>query len=257
MDFGLNLYSIRTLIQENQYLPTVLKLKKLGFQYIQFSGAPFNWLLLQKTQEETGLKIVLTHVPMDDILHNTQALIDKHLKLGCTNIGLGMMPLDIIKDESKCLETLQALNDAGKIFANQGCKLFYHFHHFEFLKLSNGNTIIDYMIENCPYINFTADTYWIQYGGGDIFDYLRRMTGRIECIHLKDYQIVVNKEGKLVPQFAPLGQGNLNIRKIVEAAKAYGVKYFLIEQDNAVDYENPLDPIQTSVEYINKHLHNL
>ena len=250
MRFGLNLFSIRSLIKEDQYLETTLKLKQMGYEYVQYSGAPFNATLIKNVQEKTGLKVVLTHVPMLDILENTQRLIDEHNAFGCKNIGLGMMPLDIIKDEKKCLETIDKLNEAGKYMTSQGSKLFYHFHHFEFLKLSNGQMIIDYMIDNCPYINFTADTYWIQFGGVDVNEYLMKMKGRIECIHLKDYRIIVNNNGELIPAFAPLGSGNLNISKIIETAKEAGCQYFLVEQDDAVNYPDPLEQIKTSIDYL-------
>ena len=158
MEWGVNLYSVRNLISnENGYIETCKKIKEMGASYIQHSGAPFDIKILKREIEEVGLPIVLTHVPMDRILNDTDNLMSEHEEIGCHNIGLGMMPLDIIKNEEECLKTINRLNEVGKKMREKGFKLFYHFHHFEFLKLSTGERIIDYMIKNCEYINFTAD----------------------------------------------------------------------------------------------------
>lgn len=246
MQIGVNLFSIRNLISTpEQCEQTFDTLKDMGVTYVQYSGGPYDVALLQKCAKI--LPIVLTHVPMDRILNEPQQLCEEHKSFGCTNIGLGMMPLDIIKDEQKCKETIAALNESGKVMQQNGCKLFYHFHHFEFYKFSDGTRIVDYIIDNCPYVNFTADTYWIQYGGASVTEYLGKMDGRIECVHLKDYKIVVNDKGEFAPIFAPLSEGNQNYADIVPVARKCGAKYFLIEQDNAAKTENPMGQIEISV----------
>ena len=253
MKSGVNLYSIRNLIStEEGYINTCQMLKKMGCAYIQHSGAPFDVKVLKREIKEVGLPIVLTHVPMDRILNDTDALMAEHKEIDCYNIGLGMMPLDIIKDENKCLETIKKLDEVGRKMKENGFKFFYHFHHFEFMKMSSSERIIDYMINNCKYINFTADTYWIQYGGGDICEYLRKMSGRIECIHIKDYKIEENSNGELAPNFAAISEGNTNFKPIIEEAKKSGVKYFLIEQDNAAKFNDPLQQIKISLDEVNK-----
>lgn len=251
MEAGLNLFSIRGLIgSEKGFLDTCEKLREMGYSFLQYSGAEFIPERIAKEQRDVGLPVVLTHVPMDRILNDTHRLMEEHALVGCRNIGLGMMPLYIIRDEKKCLETITRLDRAGRTMAENGFRFFYHFHHFEFAKLSDGQRIIDFMIDCCPYINFTADTYWIQYGGGNIEQYLDKMSGRIECIHLKDYAVRINEKGEFVPVFAPVGSGNLNFAPIIAQAKASGVKYFLVEQDNANAFANPLGQVRMSIETI-------
>ena len=250
MQVGLNLYSIRSFIKEtNDFVKTCAKLKEMGYAFVQYSGAPFDSDKINLMQKQVGLPVVLTHVPMDRILNDTANLMEEHGKIGCKNIGLGMMPVATILDEQKCLQTIKLLDEAGKTMEQNGFKFFYHFHQFEFCKLSCGMRIIDYMLENCPHINFTADTYWMQFGGVDVTEYLKKMQGRIDCIHLKDYQIVYQNE-KFVPRFAPLGKGNLNLNEIVKTAKQSGTKYFLVEQDDAIDYDDPLNQVKQSVTYV-------
>lgn len=246
MEIGVNLFSIRNLISTPEDCEKTFKtLKNLGVSYVQYSGGPYNEELLRKCSKI--LPVVLTHVPMDRILQEPERLCEEHKTFGCKNIGLGMMPVETIKDEEKCKKTIALLNESGKIMRENGCKLFYHFHHFEFYKFSDGTRIVDYIIENCPYVNFTADTYWIQYGGSSVLEYLAKMKGRIECVHLKDYKIEINEKGDFAPIFAPLSKGNQNYGDIVKVAKENGAKYFLIEQDNAAKTENPMGQIEISV----------
>ena len=72
MNIGLNLYSIRNLIQtETDFLQTIKALKKMGYTYMQYSGAPYDPQMLKRVSLETEMPIVLTHVPMDRIIGDT------------------------------------------------------------------------------------------------------------------------------------------------------------------------------------------
>ena len=251
---GLNLFSIRNYLDtEEHFLEAAKKLKEMGYSYMQFSGAPFNAEMIKRVIDATGMKVVLTHVPMDRILNDTEALMDEHASIGCYNIGLGMMPIDAMKDEALCRETIEKLNDAGKRMAARGFKFFYHHHHFEFFKFGE-KSVFDMLID-APYINFTLDTYWIQYGGNDVVETIKKLKGRIECVHLKDYMIAVNAEGKgFEPRFAPVGDGNIDFARAIEAARESGAKYFLVVQDNAAVLPDTLGQVERSVRYVAENL---
>ena len=255
MSIGLNLYSIRNKISTpEEFLSTANRLRDMGYSHLQFSGAPFNAEMIAKVSRESGLPITLTHVPMGRIIDDTDRLMDEHALFGCKNIGLGAMPLDAIKNEALFKSTVESLNRAGEKMSRNGFKFFYHHHHFEFFK-HQGQTAFDYMIENAPFINFTADTYWLQYGGVSITEFLERLAGRIECIHLKDYTIALTSDVTgFSPRFCPVGDGTINFQSVIDAAKASGAKHFLVEQDNAADFEDPFEQVQRSVDYIKKEL---
>ena len=251
---GLNLFSIRNYLgDEEKFEKALIALKEMGYSYVQFSGAPFDAPMIKRVSEKVGMPIVLTHVPMDRILNDTEALMDEHESFGCKNIGLGMMPLEAMMDERKCRETIDALNEAGKKMAARGFKFFYHHHHFEFFKFGE-KSVFDMLID-APYINFTLDTYWIQYGGNDVVDTIKKLTGRIECVHFKDYMIALKEDGKgFEPRFSPVGDGNINFAKALEAAREAGAKYFLVEQDNAAILPDTMGQVERSVRYVAENL---
>ncbi|MBO5928025.1 MAG: sugar phosphate isomerase/epimerase [Clostridia bacterium] len=253
MKAGLNLYSIRNQIStENDFLNTAVKLKEMGYEYIQFSGAPFNPSLIKKVKEESGLEVVLTHVPYDRIVFDTEKLFTEHASFGCKNIGLGIIPIDSTKNEEDWTKKIDEFNLAGEKIAKLGGKLFYHHHFLEFYKLKNGKTIFDYMVENAPFVNFTLDSYWVQNAGYNPITFAERLNGRIECVHLKDYGIKKDESAPVgyIPNFAPVGHGSLDMKSIIGAWKNCAAKYFLVEQDDATDYANPFAEIKKSIDYL-------
>ncbi len=255
MKFGLNLYSIRNLVGTPEgFRETAHKLKEMGYDTLQISGVPYDPELIASVSKETDMPIVLTHMPLDRIIGDTEALMDEHALFGCKNIGLGSFPFDKMEVPEQMVEQVAQLNEAGEKMAKRGFKFFYHNHHYEFYK-NNGQTVYDYMIENAPYINFTLDTYWLQYGGVDIVDYINKMSGRIDCIHLKDYQIIRKRvspteTGGVAPDYAPVGKGTLKWGEIIPAALASGTKHLIVEQDSAALYPDTLAEVKFSIDYL-------
>ncbi len=254
---GLNLYSIRNLIAtEEEFLATAHKLREMGYEYMQFSGAKYDHEMIKRVSEASGLPVYLTHMPIDRILNDTDALMAEHERFGCRNIGLGAMPFEILADEEKFKETVAALDAAAAKMEKNGFAFFYHHHQFEFMK-RNGETLFDYMVKNAPHVSFTVDTYWLQYAGVDILATLDKLKGRIGCTHLKDYAIeLVEKDGKkeFKPVFAPVGNGNIDFAPVVRKMLENGAKYIFVEQDNAATLPDTLGEVEQSIRYIRNNL---
>ncbi|MCB0030032.1 MAG: sugar phosphate isomerase/epimerase, partial [Anaerolineales bacterium] len=70
------------------------------------------------------------------------------------------------------------------------------------------------------------DTYWVQHGGADSVDWVHRLAGRMDVIHLKD--MVIQERQQVM---AEVGQGNLNWPGILAACAETGVAYAAVEQD--------------------------
>lgn len=112
------------------------------------------------------------------------------------------------------------------------------------------------MIRTAPYINFTVDTFWLQYGGVNVTEFIKKLSGRMECVHLKDYRIERKETSvhKCEPNFAPVGYGVMDFTSIVEAMKASGVRYYLVEQDDACDLSDPFGEVKKSCGFIRERL---
>ncbi len=255
MDAGLNLYTLHKLIGTEEGLVEVtLRLKEMGYSYLQFSGAPFSGEMIARVSERTDIPFVLTHVPYDRIVGDTDRLMEEHALFGCKRIGLGWIPPETVADECECKTKIDELNRAAERMEKAGFTLFYHNHHMEFMRYS-GESVFDYMIKNAPSLHFTLDTYWAQYGGVDVIELIRRLKGRIECVHLKDYAITYDREKKeCKPVFAPVGYGNMDFARIVSEAKKSGAEYFFVEQDNACLLPDTWGEVKKSIDYIKEKL---
>lgn len=253
MKFGLNMYSVRNRLQtEEDFLAACHELREMGYAYMQFSGAPFDAKMVKRVSNASGLPVCLTHVPLDRILHDTDALVDEHFEMGCQYIGLGAMsPISLIFDPLKCYEAIDALEVAAAKIAQRGGKLFYHNHAFEFIKRDN-QTVFDYILEKAPHLHFTLDVYWVQVGGMDICSTLDRLEGRVECVHLKDYQITVpdSENIRYEPICAPVGDGSIDFTKVIKHARAAGTEYFFVEQDNASLLPDTMEQVARSARYL-------
>ena len=129
----------------------------------------------------------------------------------------------------------EALNQNGKYFM-------YHNHDHEFKKF-NGKPVLELLEENISpeMMGFTLDTFWVQAGGGDPAQWLERLSGRVPCIHLKDFSY-----GR---KMAPIGEGNINFDRVFEKAELAGTKYMLVEQDDC-NGEDPFDCLKRSYEFL-------
>ena len=164
-----------------------------------------------------------------------------------------MMPVDKFLDENEFKKTVELLNASAEKMEKNGFKFFYHHHHYEFIKHGN-QTGFDYMVENAPSINFTADTYWLQYGGMEITPTLEKLKGRISCVHLKDYKIESDGKGWFAPTMSPVGDGVLDFKKMIAKMQTLGVEYFLVEQDNAADMPDTLAQVERSINWLKKEI---
>ncbi|MBR2617340.1 MAG: sugar phosphate isomerase/epimerase [Clostridia bacterium] len=255
MKYGLNLYSIRSLIgTEESFLQTALALKEMGYEYAQYSGAAFDPERIARVSKQAELPIVLTHVGYNSIINDTEKLMEQHDLFGCKNIGLGCMPIESLKNREEMYQIVENLEKAAIKMEENGFHFFYHHHHFELMR-EGEETFLDYMMKNAPHVNFTADTYWLQYGGVSIVEYLNKMKGRIACVHLKDYRVDFGMKGDWKDpgtRFAPVGEGNINFRDVIPAMSKNGAEYFLVEQDNAVEAEEPLEEVRRSIQNLKK-----
>lgn len=144
------------------------------------------------------------------------------------------------------------LNAAGEKCKAAGVQLAYHNHSFEFENLE-GKVPYELLIDRLDpeLVKFELDIFWASIGGYDPVKLLDRIGDRTYLLHLKDKKEgtpVVFDEGK-VPKdaYKELGRGVVDIKACMEKAKAKGVRYCHVEQDESPD---PLQSIQVSRKYL-------
>ncbi|MFC4097217.1 sugar phosphate isomerase/epimerase family protein [Euzebyella saccharophila] len=141
-------------------------------------------------------------------------------------------------------ELSDVVNELGQKANAAGLQLLYHNHDFEFMEDENGVVPIDYLLENSDpkYVNFQMDLYWVTKAGADPLAYFEKYPGRFKIWHVKD----MDDQGR----FAPVGQGGIDFKRILDQKEKSGMEYYMVEQDMTFDGLEPLEAIKISHEGI-------
>ena len=243
---GAQLFTLRDYIKTYEDTEKTFEfLKNGGIRVAQISG--IGPIEPEKVAELVGrfdLDICVTHKPFERMLNDLDNLIAEHKLINCPSIGLGSMPVQYRCSADGVREFVKVANDIGRRMKAQGMQFAYHNHAFEFERLDDGRTIMDTLVEDTDpdCVHFILDTHWLQTGGVNPPDYIRKIGRRMEVCHFKDYKIVENERN-----FAEIGTGNLNLDACFEACQDIGVGYIVIEQDTcdidpresmAISYKN-------------------
>ena len=249
-EIALTLYTVRDFCQtEKDLLNTLNKIKKIGYDAIQVSSiGPINPRDLKKMCDDIGLTICATHEPNEEIINNTEAVIEKLNTLNCTYTALPYPKNMNFLDLNVLDKFIEDIKIAGSKFHAEGKVLCYHNHALEFQKVQN-ELILDRIYENTDskFIQGEPDIYWIQKGGQDPLMWCKKLEQRMPLLHLKDFIMINDKESF----FAEVGLGNLDIKNIVKTATDSGCKWFIVEQDECSG--DPFDSLRISYNNLIKY----
>ena len=241
---GVQLYTVRDFLNtDDEIMNTFKKLKDIGYDNIQTHCALKNYDTFSKMASDVGLEICGTFDDFEMMQTDAEKSVENHKKLNTKIMGLAYA--DIKENMDSVNSYINKFNTVAKNIEPYGMKFAYHNHANEFIKVK-GKTILDHLIDETQNVSFCFDTYWAQVGGVDIRAYIKKLTGRLDILHLKDF-----KRTRDAYTYAAIGDGNLNWEGIMYEAGCAGVKYYVVEQDKCYD-ENPFDALKRSREYIEK-----
>lgn len=251
-DFGIQLYTVRNTMDTAENIRmTFRRLREMGYTQGQTAGCAIPYAEYGQIAKEEGIEIIGTHDNFAAMEADFETALANHKALGTTNMGTGgFFPKELEKVEvwEEYIEKVKAFAEkCGKA----GMKFTYHNHSHEFIKLENGKRPMDMLVEalDPATTSFVLDTFWVQHGGGDIYEWIEKLAGRIDILHLKDMKRLAHFDEKRGYQmFTEVGNGNLNWPKIIEVAKKAGVKYFVVEQDTCPG--DPFDSAKMSADYV-------
>lgn len=253
---AIQLYTIRDAVSEN--LEKALeKLAILGFKELEIYG--YNGTFFGKSRNEfqsilknVGLKVISSH-HTTGILHHEkgtltnnweQTVEDLHL------IGSEYMVCSYLFPEERTLENYkklpELLNKSGEITKKAGIQFAYHNHDFEFEKFDETGTVYDFILENSSsdLVKMEMDLYWISKTGIDPLLYFEKYPKRFPLWHVKDM-----KAG--TKDFAEIGNGIIDFKRIFGAREKAGLQHWFLEQDSSD--KNMFESITISRNYMLKN----
>jgi sugar phosphate isomerase/epimerase len=225
-------YTVREFAKtQPDIVKTCQKLKKIGYDAVQVSAwAAVPHAEMRKILDGEGLVCCATHVGWDRVSKEPERVAEEHAILGCRHTAIGSGPGiwdgSAPKTEAHWSNFANQMTAVAKTLKPLGLSFGYHNHAVEFEKVGR-RTIMDVLIEDSgPEMTVEIDTFWVQHGGADPAVYVRKVAGRIPLLHLKDMTI---KDNKII--MAEVGEGNLNWKSILAAAREAGVEWYIVEQD--------------------------
>lgn len=240
------LYTLRDFCKtEAELKVTLQKVKDIGYQAVQVSGiGPIPHEVVKQLADEIGLKICATHVSYQALTEQLDDVIAQHKLWDCKYVGLGALPVSFQSSGEGYAEFAGIANEIAAKLAEHDLQFIYHNHHFEFARFGD-KTGMDILLEegHKEQLGMELDMYWVQVGGANPIEMIERVAGRMQVVHLKDLQIVDNKQ-----VFAEIGEGSMNYKAIIDALRKINVEWYVVEQD--VCRRDPFESLAISFNYL-------
>lgn len=252
-EFGLQIYSVRDKMDTAENIcATFQKLRAMGYTQFQTAGTPaVSYEEYGRMATEAGLKIVGTHDDFQLMCEDFDQALANHKALDTKLMGVGGYRPEQLEDVAAWEAFIEKANGVAAKCAAHGMKFTYHNHSHEFVKLENGKTPMQMLVEGLDPVNtsFVLDTFWVQHGGGDVRLWIEKLAGRIDILHLKDMKrLPVFDQDRGYQMFAEIGNGNMEWPAILETAEKAGVKYYVVEQDTCPG--DSLESMKISADYL-------
>ena len=249
-NLGVQLYTIRDYMKDPEIADVAFaKLARLGYTEAHTAGCEFDPILFRDLLAKHGINIIGTHYDWGKIVSEPEETMALHRLWGTTNVGIGGMPGPARKDLDELKKFIEEFNRTAELYAKNGFRLTYHNHHFEFIRIDGYKTLMDYLYEGLDpaTTSFVLDTCWVSAGGGDVVDWMHKLKGRIDILHLKDMGRLANPNPSHC-FITEIGQGNIWWEGVIESAIKAGVKSYVVEQDTCPG--DPFDSLKISSDYL-------
>lgn len=254
---GVQMMMLKNKVQELGAYETLRKLHELGYHAVEVSQIPMtaeNVAEIKRASADFDITIaalsaalepMLPGAPGETLTNDFEKIVQDCKILNCNFLRIGMLPLSVMGDKVRIMEFIEKAEAMANRLSEHGIELYYHTHHIEFEKY-DGEYLLDMIKKNTSRLGFELDVHWIQRAGLNPIEVIKKYAGRMSLLHLKDYRIGSLDMSLLKSQdmqkffqaftnlieFAEIGEGNLDMKGIMDAGLESGAQYFLVEQDD-------------------------
>ena len=244
---------------------TLEKIKEMGYDGVEFAGLYGNDPKeIKKMCEEIGLIPISAHVPYRDMIKDPEGVLADYATIGCKFVAVPYLIPEDRPGTEGFPEVIKNVKILGETANKLGMTLLYHNHDFEFIKL-DGKYALDILYEevSADLLQTELDTCWVNVGGENPSEYIKKYTGRAPVVHLKDffgeksedmYELIgIEKKAPKRPgnfEFRPVGSGLQDFPSILKASEEAGATWVVVEQDNPSMDKSPLACAEMSRNYL-------
>ncbi len=248
----MQLYSVREPAAKD-FVGTLRQVAEIGYRGVEFAGyGGLSAEQLRALLDELGLTAVGSHISFDALETRLEEEVAYLAAIGSRYAVCPFLsePHRYQAEKPEAWQhTLDVFNRAGRAFQEAGIRFGYHNHWFEFEEKVGGEWLFDALFRgtDADLVCVELDTCWAERAGQSAPAYLARYAGRVPLIHLKDIRRSPSGEVETVS----LGEGDINLQAIVEAADAAGVEWLIVEQDHSQG--DPLESVANSMRWLREN----
>lgn len=257
LPIALQLFSVRNAIEKDPK-ETLKKIADIGYDGVEiYSFAGLEAAEFKEICDSVGLRVMSAHGGTGFICEQAEQTIEKMKTVGSKYMALAWI------DPARCPGTdgfegfVAEMSDACKKAKEAGIQVLYHNHDREFLKVGE-KYILDIILDTIGYdlIKPELDTCWINIGGENPENFLKKYSGRCPVVHLKDFYyrepVTPTTEDKKACGFEirPVGYGRQDIPGILLASEEIGAEWVVVEQDEPALGLDELECAALSREYL-------
>ena len=239
-EFSIQLYSVKDETAKD-FAGTLRRVAGIGYTGVEFAGyGDVSAKEMKSLLDECGMKSVGSHVGLVRLTDFLDEEIEYNATIGTKYI---ICPWSEIKNREETLRLAQTLAPVAEKVAKAGMKFAYHNHAHEF-DFDGEERLLDILFENSDKSKMLMelDLYWTAYAGVDIEDYISKNRDICKLVHLKQIKDMESKK------FVDLEDGAIDYKSIITAALSYGVKEFVLEQE---EFEvSPYVSLERNFKYI-------
>jgi sugar phosphate isomerase/epimerase len=266
LPLGLQLYSVREQLPKD-YLGTLKQIAALGYKEVEAAGfydkTPAE---VKAAMQQAGLSLVSAHYSSSVLFPQVDSIIEYAKALGLQWIVCSFPAIKNparLKDQTyqnvrRSFEledwryNAEQFNQIGEKVKRAGMRFAYHNHTMEF-QPTEGVVPFDELVRltDPDKVWFEVDTGWVVVGGGDPEAVLKKDGKRVKMIHVKDFASTKPTPAGDAPKPTELGQGAVDIPKILAAAKRYArIEHCFVEQEG---FDVPwVESLRIDAEYMEK-----
>lgn len=149
----------------------------------------------------------------------------------------------------------EQMNKTAEQAKPHGLTFCYHTHAHDFQPI-DGTPAIDLLMNAVQkdLVFLELDIFWVSVAGHVPADVIKKYSGRVPLLHLKDKasSVPVQFNEKVPPDaFKEVGSGTINIPATLSAAATAGVRHYFVEQDHTSG--DPVASLRQSFQYLSGH----
>ncbi len=199
-NIGLQLYSLRGMVQQEGIQATLDLVAEMGYKNLETAGygdekiyglTPGDFM---KRVEDLGMKVTSAHLGQAYTKGEEEKVMDwwkmatqAHQDAGMSYMIMPWMPVGEKSELDELKRYCDYFNQVGEITSDANINFGFHNHAGEFKKIGD-HVIFDYMLANTDpkKVCFQLDVYWCQVGGANPVEYLKNYKDQILITHIKD-----------------------------------------------------------------------